>query len=324
MEFIIVLLVIGIIYFLFIKKGSGGKSFHKNRKEIHKTVEQEGGMYELYKDFVDYFKEQDFQIREINDDSLYLHYGTSVGKVGIQIIQTAPRKAEILMGCEMRSGKSHEATIKVNTHENQNAMVDRLIEKFSDGQLSDFKNVGIKFNKSASSRNSKQNPKSSMSVDNADNSEDLIEIKEYYENLLQEKDLPDSLKTIVNDFFIPDRVNPEIYDANNEKIINGTMFKEVSNDEKLVSPKLKEYSDANGTIPRGIPSWFVAAYPDVTVWFARDGGIKEIEKKFDNMNKSELIEDDLIKKEILRKVITLYKEKVNNKLETARPPHFHY
>ncbi|MCW9705805.1 hypothetical protein [Fodinibius salsisoli] len=147
MEVLILLLVIGVVFVFFIMKGESGKSFYKNRKEIHKTVKQKGGMYELYKDFVDYFKEQDFQLREINKDSLYLHYGTWDGKVGIQIIQITPTEAEIVMGCELPSGQSHEGSIKVNIDEDQETMIHRLIGNFSNDELVDFKNTGLKLNR---------------------------------------------------------------------------------------------------------------------------------------------------------------------------------
>jgi hypothetical protein len=135
MELILILLIIGIVYFLFIKKGTGGKSFYNHRKDLHKHISDQGGMLSMYEKFANYFRDQGFDIKEVNKYSLYLHYGTTKGKVGIQIVQTNFNEANISIFSETRDGKSLQEGIIVNTEDNQIEMAERLISKFSDGKI---------------------------------------------------------------------------------------------------------------------------------------------------------------------------------------------
>ena len=74
------------------------------RRRMIQHVREQGGMYELYKHFVDIFLEDGFQLREVTNDSLYLHYGTNEGKIGVQIIQCSIEKVEIVFGEAPHSG----------------------------------------------------------------------------------------------------------------------------------------------------------------------------------------------------------------------------
>lgn len=71
------------------------------RKKMIQYVQEHGGMYELYKLFVDILLEDGFQLREVTNDSLYVHYGTDKGKIGIQIIQGSIEKIQIIVAEEL-------------------------------------------------------------------------------------------------------------------------------------------------------------------------------------------------------------------------------
>ena len=130
MEILIIIFVFGVVYFLFIKKGTGGRSFYKHRKELHKYISNQGGMLSMYEDFTNYFKEQGFDIKEVDKESLYLHYGAKEGKVGIQIVQSNFNEANISITSETRDGKTINEGIIVKSDEDQKEIVNRLIDKF--------------------------------------------------------------------------------------------------------------------------------------------------------------------------------------------------
>lgn len=135
MEFLLIILLFVVVYFLFIKKGTGGRSFYKHRNELHKHISSQGGMLSMYEDFADYFKRQGFNIKEVDKNSLYLHYGTKKGKVGIQIIQTNFNEANISISSETRNGNILNEEIVVQSDDDQKEMINLLIDKFSNGQI---------------------------------------------------------------------------------------------------------------------------------------------------------------------------------------------
>ncbi|MEX2345302.1 MAG: hypothetical protein WD604_06795 [Balneolaceae bacterium] len=128
MELLLVVAGGFLIYFLFIKKGESGTTLVTHRREIHKFVQNNGGMVNLYKGIVDYFVEQDFQLREVKKDYIYLHYGTMQGKVGLEILQHEVRKALITLGTETPQGKFFKHEIEIDSNDDPDSVIKRVLE----------------------------------------------------------------------------------------------------------------------------------------------------------------------------------------------------
>lgn len=92
-------------------------------------VRENGGMYELYKEFVDIFINDGFKLREINDDSLYIHYGTDDGKIGIQIIQKSINEVVLFVGEELPFNRRNEFKIETITQINTSILFEMLVSK---------------------------------------------------------------------------------------------------------------------------------------------------------------------------------------------------
>lgn len=88
--------------------------FLKFRRQTTQFVREQGGMYELYKTFADLFIEDGFHLREVTNDSLYLHYGTNEGKIGVQIIQLSTNKTTIIVGEELPFKRRNSFKIETN------------------------------------------------------------------------------------------------------------------------------------------------------------------------------------------------------------------
>lgn len=117
-----------IIYFFFIKKGESGTTILNHRKEIHKYVQQHGGMVKLYQEIVDYFIGEDFEIREVTKDYIYLHYGTSKGKVGVEILQMEVKKAQVTVGVETAHGAVNKQEIEVHSEADSKEAIQHIKE----------------------------------------------------------------------------------------------------------------------------------------------------------------------------------------------------
>lgn len=62
----------------------------------------------MYSGFVDTLKNEGLEVRELTSNSVYLHYGSTNGKIGAELIVTGPQKAEVTMGQETPLGRNHE------------------------------------------------------------------------------------------------------------------------------------------------------------------------------------------------------------------------
>jgi tetratricopeptide (TPR) repeat protein len=92
-------------------------------------VQEQGGMYELYREFVDIFVNDGFKLREINSDSLYLHYGTENGKIGIQIFQKSINEVVFYVGEELPFNRKNEFKIETITQINSSMLFENLVSK---------------------------------------------------------------------------------------------------------------------------------------------------------------------------------------------------
>lgn len=90
-------------------------------------VQEQGGMYELHREFVDIFINDGFNLRKINSDSLYLHYGTETGKIGIQIIQKSINEVVVFVGEELPFKRKNEFKIETITRMNSSILFEKLV-----------------------------------------------------------------------------------------------------------------------------------------------------------------------------------------------------
>jgi tetratricopeptide (TPR) repeat protein len=135
MGFFIVIVGGFIIYFLFIKKGESGTTILNHRKEIHKFVQQHGGMVKLYQEIVDYFIGEDFEIREVTKDYIYLHNGTSKGKVGVEILQVEVKIAQITVGVETAHGLVDQHNIMLTTIDSFDEIINSISNYLTNNYL---------------------------------------------------------------------------------------------------------------------------------------------------------------------------------------------
>ena len=90
-------------------------------------VREQGGMYELHREFVDIFLNDGFNLREINSDSLYLHYGTENGKIGIQIIQKSINEAVLFVVEELPFKRKNGFKIETISQINSSMLFEKLV-----------------------------------------------------------------------------------------------------------------------------------------------------------------------------------------------------
>lgn len=92
-------------------------------------VREQGGMYELHREFVDIFLNDGFNLRKINSYSLYLHYGTENGKIGIQIVQKSINDIVLFVGEELPFNRRNEFKIETITQINSLMLFEKLVSK---------------------------------------------------------------------------------------------------------------------------------------------------------------------------------------------------
>jgi len=95
--------------------------------KIKRYVREHGGMYEIYKEIVDIFVNDGFNLREIASYSLYLHYGTENGKIGIQIIQKSNDEVVFYVGEELPFQRKNEFKIATITHINASMLFEKIV-----------------------------------------------------------------------------------------------------------------------------------------------------------------------------------------------------
>lgn len=139
----LILIILGgfLIYFIFIKKSPSGTTLLNHKNEIHKYVQNNGGMVKLYEGIVNYFQRDGFEIREVKKDYLYMHYGTNEGKVGLEILQHELDGAVITIGTELPNGKSYSHKIEVKSYDNDKEVLEKLLAPLDDLKHNATKNL---------------------------------------------------------------------------------------------------------------------------------------------------------------------------------------
>jgi len=148
------------------------------------------------------------------------------------------------------------------------------------------------------------------------------------------------VKAIIEDLIIPDRINPLAFSSNYEALLRGGMpsAREFLGLEKghQLTPSLSYFTLAADR-PPAFPLWFIAAYPDVLLWFVNVGreyikthgqdyneqGMLELKLLGIDPSDTNLKEEDIFDSEghnrphILKNLVQSYKDKSGKELETA-------
>jgi len=148
------------------------------------------------------------------------------------------------------------------------------------------------------------------------------------------------VKKIVEDFIIPDKINPLAFSSNYEALLRGGIpsARELLGIEKdnQPTPSLPHFTFVANR-PLVFPLWFIAAYPDILLWFENVGeeyievhgqdedGLTAFHKKVLGTDSAapSLKEEDLIdskgniRSKNLRNLVQAYKDETGKELETA-------
>lgn len=148
------------------------------------------------------------------------------------------------------------------------------------------------------------------------------------------------VKAIIEDLIIPDRINPLAFSSNYEALLGGgtPSAREFLGLEKghQPTPSLSYFTLAADR-PLAFPLWFIAAYPDVLLWFVNVGreyikthgrdynerGMLELKLLGIDPSDTNLKEEDIFDSEghnrphILKNLVQSYKDKSGKELETA-------
>ena len=149
-------------------------------------------------------------------------------------------------------------------------------------------------------------------------------------------------KEIIETLFIPDRINPLIFSYNCAALLRQGMpsLIEIAGLEKSYepTPSLSRFIAVHDR-PVGMPFWFIAAYPDVLLWFdnqvgeymkahrpdrddltafsAKLFGLDPTDPKLEKKLRDSMDEEGKFRPNILRNLVQSYKDKTGGELETA-------
>ena len=126
------------------------------------------------------------------------------------------------------------------------------------------------------------------------------------------------------EFFIPDNVAPGIYLANVAVLMGPDTQQE---GDAVPSPSAVQLADPKQR-PLAFPTWFMAAYPDVALWFAGREGLDRASTDAELARRAtasgaaagHLIDDEgLLAHAVLRALVDMYREQTGAVLECAAP-----
>lgn len=132
-----------------------------------------------------------------------------------------------------------------------------------------------------------------------------------------DKKTKEVLGFMVDNFLIPDKINPVSFKANYEILRHNSrgLYKshaslvdepDFSNDGTKTIDELAKL----GNQPLGYRDWFIAAYPDVIMWF-QDLKDQEAMEILGNLSDNEVFDEEhKIKSEYLRKIVDSYQKKL--------------
>ncbi len=141
------------------------------------------------------------------------------------------------------------------------------------------------------------------------------ELKEWRE-LSNDIEIPKQFRIIIKEFFIPFRISPIKFLTNRDATSDPYRYMMYEN-EPLFSKTLNMFQENPSLKAMGYPNWFYQAFPDVAMWDIRGDGNKIIKEMFKRLKESELISNNQIRPELLKKIIETYISKTGKKLEVS-------
>ena len=134
-----------------------------------------------------------------------------------------------------------------------------------------------------------------------------------WENILQAPDICSEDKAGIREMLIPDNINP-LYYVNNMLYLSGKPFDAVKN-----SRSIRVFGDI---VQRPmLPLWFIAAYPDVILFFEhssrKEDFQKIIEKELGVYCSESLLENEDVDNKTLRAFVTVFKKITGKKPENS-------
>ena len=141
--------------------------------------------------------------------------------------------------------------------------------------------------------------------------------REMWKTIIAEESLTDKEKDIIETFYIADSVNPIIYNKHSDLIDNSGAFRTVDDSHTNVTPSFRSYANRAGLVPEFIPSWFMAGYPDVAMWFSTENGMNALEGIVDEFGGFDQLTNIDRRKRFLREAIDSYIAQTGKDLETT-------
>ncbi len=125
------------------------------------------------------------------------------------------------------------------------------------------------------------------------------------------------LTYIVDSFLIPDNINPVSFKANYEILRHNSRKLYQSHASLANEPDFSKQGTQTidelakfGNQPLGYSDWFIAAYPDVIIWFQDVKDEKAMEIMGNPSEQNIFDEEHKIKGEYLRKIVDSYKKRL--------------
>jgi hypothetical protein len=167
-------------------------------------------------------------------------------------------------------------------------------------------------------------------------------IQKIWEDLLGKESLaiaPEEVKEIIDTLFIPDKIHPETFIANYKALSHDFSATEILlgiEKKNQPTPSLSHFTHVANR-PPAFPLWFIAAYPDVLLWFDNKGkeyiethgrdydgqgmlllNLLGIDPTTPNLEESDILDGEgKSRPNILKNLVKSYKDATGKELETA-------
>lgn len=143
------------------------------------------------------------------------------------------------------------------------------------------------------------------------------DIMDDYNDLLRDKEISDFYKDLIRYFLIPYNISLLKFTLNKEYFENPYPI-DFQHNHKHIAPSLKKIKENPFDIAMGYPSWFIIAFPDVSLWVMKGAGLELIKNRLKNLSEEELVDGNHLRSNILNDIIKLYQSNTNKILECKK------
>lgn len=140
---------------------------------------------------------------------------------------------------------------------------------------------------------------------------------EQYNDILHDDEASNNFKDLIRYFLIPYKISILKYTLNKEYYEDPFPI-DNHNNHKHIAPSLKKLKENPLEIAMGYPSWFLIAFPDVSLWVMKGDGFEIIKNRFEKCTEEELSDGNHIRLNLLNDIIKLYLLKTNKSLECKK------